>query len=215
MQDTAKQFQCRHIRTSGRRCGSPSMRAEHFCYYHRTSRRPPDRAEAEAIAAGYPIEPAFTLPPLEDRAAVLLALSETLNRVTANKMDRKLAGIVLYGLQIAASVLPKEPRPATRQSDAQPASAEELIDELTVDPIHGVMAPIAELPDPQLLADQKSGPSNIVVGWLQKLGLEKEKYEEKERARAAAVLPNIQAAASRNRLPRDCRRRPPKLPTTH
>jgi hypothetical protein len=37
---TIKRFLCRHIHTSGRRCGSPALRGEPFCYHHHTTRRP-------------------------------------------------------------------------------------------------------------------------------------------------------------------------------
>ena len=33
-------MQCRHILASGLRCGSPALKAENFCYYHHTTRRP-------------------------------------------------------------------------------------------------------------------------------------------------------------------------------
>ena len=40
---TIKRFLCRHIHTSGSRCGSPALRGESFCYYHHTTRRPAPR----------------------------------------------------------------------------------------------------------------------------------------------------------------------------
>ena len=35
---TPKRYRCRHIFIDGRRCGSPSLRREPFCYYHHTTR---------------------------------------------------------------------------------------------------------------------------------------------------------------------------------
>ncbi|HEY6374724.1 MAG TPA: hypothetical protein VIX90_04285, partial [Edaphobacter sp.] len=59
-----KRYQCRHIFTEGRRCGSPSLRHEDFCYYHHTTRRPaPDPRTREDRYA-------FDLPLPEDRAAI-------------------------------------------------------------------------------------------------------------------------------------------------
>jgi len=33
--------ECRHIFTSGRKCQSPALKAEDFCYFHHKSRRRP------------------------------------------------------------------------------------------------------------------------------------------------------------------------------
>src|SRR6059036_3840844 len=38
--EAPKQYQCRHIFTDGRRCASPCLRQQEFCYYHHTTRRP-------------------------------------------------------------------------------------------------------------------------------------------------------------------------------
>jgi len=40
---------CRHFHASGRRCGSPALRGEQFCYYHHPNRRPGPLAERRAI----------------------------------------------------------------------------------------------------------------------------------------------------------------------
>ena len=45
-QTTIKRFLCRHIHTSGSRCGSPALRGESFCYYHHTTRRPARRPQS-------------------------------------------------------------------------------------------------------------------------------------------------------------------------
>jgi hypothetical protein len=46
---TIKRYLCRHINTSGRRCGSPALRGEQFCYYHHPNRRPGPLAHRRAI----------------------------------------------------------------------------------------------------------------------------------------------------------------------
>jgi hypothetical protein len=38
--DTFRRHQCRHTLPEGRRCGSPAMRGEKFCYYHHAERKP-------------------------------------------------------------------------------------------------------------------------------------------------------------------------------
>ena len=215
MHDTTKSYQCRHIRTNGRRCGTPSLRGEHLCYFHHTSRRPEARRDAEAIAAGYPIQqPVLHFDSFEDRPAVQLCLLEVMNRIACGAIDRKLAGILLYGLQIAANNLPPEPRPARAApgKEAIPLEpgcvAEHPVEDITLDPDYGPLAPIAEIPDPEPERDPNR-PSPMVEDFLKSMADEKEKYEREEAGRPPcthcgrpgpppkpAVVPTLQAVAA-------------------
>src|ERR1700733_11797774 len=103
MQDTTattteqtKQYQCRHIFTDGRRCASPCLRQEEFCYYHHTTRRPvadprqrrSRRSEEFFYSPPPPRRPAphprprqirlstFDLPHPEDRSAIQSSIGE-------------------------------------------------------------------------------------------------------------------------------------------
>ncbi len=110
-----KRYQCRHIFTDGHRCGSPCLRQEDFCYYHHTTRRPvqdPRQRQTRTVL--------FDLPMPEDRAAIQLSIGEILRRIARNEIDPRRAGLLLYGLQIASTNLPRqapnppaEPGPAT------------------------------------------------------------------------------------------------------
>jgi hypothetical protein len=199
MHDTAKSYQCRHIRTTGRRCGSPSLRGEHFCYFHQTTRRPPDQAEARAIAAGYPIEPKLHFESFEDRPSVQLCLLEVMNRIASGAIEKKLAGILLYGLQIAANNLPREPSPARATSSKHSAhnreqapthepncAPERLVEELTLDPDHGPLAPITEMPDPANDPDRYISP---LQGIFDRLSETKEAYYREQARQEAAKIP--------------------------
>jgi hypothetical protein len=129
-----KRYQCRHILTAGHRCGSPALRHEHFCYYHHTTRKPAPKNRPMA-----PFE--FELPIPEDRAAIQQALGQILHRIATNQIDPRRAGLLLYGLQIAASILPKPERPTKHQPrKPEPQPVEEIIDH----PEHGILAPEAE-----------------------------------------------------------------------
>jgi hypothetical protein len=130
MPETPVRFQCRHILASGRRCASPSLRHEAFCYFHHASRRPIPQSEIQA-RRGH--QSTFTLPSLEDRTSIQLALHQILTRIASNDLDPKRAGLLLYGLQIAASNLPKEPA-------VQPPQIEEIL----YDETHGPIAPESE-----------------------------------------------------------------------
>jgi hypothetical protein len=217
MHATAKSYQCRHIRTNGRRCGTPSLRGEHLCYAHHAAHRPEARRDAEAIAAGYPIQqPVLHFDSFEDRPAVQACLLEVMNRIANNSLDTKRAGLLLYGLQIASNNLPREPR-ATRSVPNQrtganqetpplePHCVAELpVEDITLDPDYGPLAPIAEIPDPE--ADDPNRPANWVEEILKSLADEKECYTREEAARPPCThcgrpgppkpIPTIQAVAA-------------------
>ena len=210
MPDTTKSFQCRHIHTTGRRCGSPSLRGEHLCYFHDTSRRPGAKADAEAIAAGYPIKlPVLHFDSFEDRPSVQHCLLEVMNRIACGAIDLKLAGILLYGLQIAANNLPPEPRPARAAPNHETQPLEPVsVEDITHDPDYGRLAPIAEMPEPATPRDPNR-PSPMVEDFLKSMADEKEKYEREEAGRPPcthcgrpgpppkpAVVPTLQAVAA-------------------
>ena len=178
--EQTKHFQCRHIHVAGRRCRSLSLSGEQLCFYHHTTLRSADqvqaraqaRADAQVVAAGYPIQPALRFHSFEDRACIQLALVEIMNRIVSGAIDKKLAGLLLYSLQIAASLTPREPKAAASEDD-QP------ITQITVDPELGPLAPIFEVPEPSL---EKDRPQTWVETFLLSL---KDKQEEYEREQAA------------------------------
>ena len=84
---------CRHIRTSGGRCRAAALANESYCYYHLTQRR---------------LSITLDLPPLEDRHSIQVAVSRVLTSLAAGLLDRRDAGMYLYGIQIASSNLASE-----------------------------------------------------------------------------------------------------------
>ena len=135
-----KRYQCRHIFTDGHRCGSPCLRGEDFCYYHHTTRRPVSdpRTREDRYA--------FDLPMPEDRAAIQLAIGQILLRIAHNQIDSKRAGLLLYGLQIASTNLPRQAAKSTRDPREE---APQPIEEITTDPEQGLLAPAAEFTQPE------------------------------------------------------------------
>ena len=110
-----KRYQCRHIFTDGHRCGSPCLRAEDFCYYHHTTRRPvQDPRQRQAN------QPHFDLPMPEDRAAIQLSIGEILRRIARNQIDPRRAGLLLYGLRSPAPTYPAKPKPPATQEKMPP-----------------------------------------------------------------------------------------------
>ena len=156
MQET-KRYQCRHILTDGHRCGSPCLRHEEFCYYHHTTRRPIENpGERRSRQAEFD-------PPLpEDRASIQTSIGEVLSRIARNEIDPKRAGLLLYGLQIASTNLPRphQPHPHAprhrtyRDKETSPQKPPPLVEEIVLDPTYGTLAPRAEVAEPE----QRSSP---------------------------------------------------------
>jgi hypothetical protein len=83
---------CTHIKISGIRCGSPSLRGEQFCYYHQRMHR------------GVRTPPQSRLHPLaciEDKESIQAALSEVINALLRNTIEMKRATLILRALHIA------------------------------------------------------------------------------------------------------------------
>ena len=88
---------CRHIMPSGARCHSPALRDQPCCYFHTNLRRstaPKGKFEDQSLQ----------LPTLEDSSAVQLALTQVLGALSSSQLDARRAGLLLYGLQIAAKI---------------------------------------------------------------------------------------------------------------
>ncbi len=136
------QYQCRHIKPDGRRCGSPSLRGEHFCYYHHTGRRAGPR-QPQVNTAMARKSSTFQLPSpadLSEHSGVALALGLILHKIAHNEIDPRRAGLLLYGLQIAST---HSKRDRTPQLNGSPFYDEG--EEITFDPELGPLAPEAEL----------------------------------------------------------------------
>ena len=82
---------CTHIKVSGVRCGSPSLRGEQFCYFHqrmlRTVRYPASRVHHAAL--------------LEDEESIQAALMETVNALLRGTIEIKRAELILRALNTA------------------------------------------------------------------------------------------------------------------
>jgi hypothetical protein len=129
--DPKRRYLCRHVYTDGHRCGSPALRGQNLCYYHLRSRR-----ESPCANRGG----SFSMPRIDDRASVQLALFEILSRIAGGDIDHKRGSILLYGLQIASSNLSRQEK---NLADHPPQ-----VEEITADYCLGDLAPIVEIIDP-------------------------------------------------------------------
>jgi hypothetical protein len=95
---------CRHIKTNGTRCKSPSITDGLWCYFHhRLHQRHSNYRQTEATR-GYLIPGQHVeLTTLEDRESVQVALSVVINALATGKLETKRAVALLYGLQLASN----------------------------------------------------------------------------------------------------------------
>jgi hypothetical protein len=112
---------CRHIKTNGRVCNSPSLGQSAFCYFHsRLHRRHKHLVETAPVlrenhAASISSAPEATqphpecvpleldLPALEDAESIQVSISLLVAALARNRIDSKRAAVLLYGLQLAST----------------------------------------------------------------------------------------------------------------
>ncbi|ABF43617.1 hypothetical protein Acid345_4617 [Candidatus Koribacter versatilis Ellin345] len=91
---------CHHIKANGTCCKSPALTNEDYCYFHTAQRqrmRRQRRVEHKSLHAP------LVLPLLEDAESIQIAIGDVLNALIIGRIDHKTAGLLLYGLQTAAS----------------------------------------------------------------------------------------------------------------
>ena len=95
---------CRHIKTNGRRCKSPSLGLSAFCYFHSRLHQTHKRFRHNDATRGYLIPGQhIELAALEDRESVQVALSVVINALATGNLDTRRATALLYGLQLASN----------------------------------------------------------------------------------------------------------------
>lgn len=91
---------CQHIKMNGVQCGSPALNRRRQCFFHERAREQQSRIVKDQFK-----QARFVLPVLEDANAVQMALMQVMQLLAWGEMDRKVAGLLLYGLQTASANL--------------------------------------------------------------------------------------------------------------
>src|SRR5277367_5959914 len=191
--------ECRHIFTSGKKCQSPALHDQNFCYFHGNTRKRPARKDDAYEPYIPPQDTAHNLPPLEDADAIQLAISDVVLALAANRIDPRRARILLYGLQVASQ--------NHRNRIAQ--AAKEEIPAQTVREIHEyedgtLIGPSKESPDPEEIEEQRRPPSlgEILLREAEAMNAQAEAEREAERKSSeeadkpfSITLTQIQAVA--------------------
>jgi hypothetical protein len=110
---------CQHIKINGTQCGSPALRRNRFCYFHKRhhdervalhlDQAKGDRAADDRRRRRIMVD----LPILEDANSIQISLMQIMRLVVSGHIDGKTAGLLLYALQTASANLPRttfEPR---------------------------------------------------------------------------------------------------------
>ncbi len=120
-QPTPASRRCRHIGPEDRRCGSPAMRGERFCYHHHETRRPVAHLRQRRAR-----QASFSIPVPNSRAEIQHAIGDIMLRIANNDIDLRRAGLLLYALQTANSNLTEHQRQSAqpKPSHAEPTHAE-------------------------------------------------------------------------------------------
>jgi len=105
---------CEHLKINGTQCGSPALKRNHFCYFHKRWQETRIVLNANRARRG---RAALDLPVLEDANSIQVSLMQIMRLILSGQMDTKTAGLLLYALQTASSNLSRinfEPAVKTR-----------------------------------------------------------------------------------------------------
>lgn len=107
---------CQHLKTNGTQCGSPALRRNRFCYFHKRYQEERIRLTADRRRA-----PAtFFLPVLEDANSIQMSLMQIMRLLLTGQIEHKTASLLLYALQTASANL--------RQTNFRPLRHEVILD---------------------------------------------------------------------------------------
>jgi len=93
---------CQHIKVNGVQCGSPALRRNRFCFFHKRFHDESIRLAADC-ARRSPAK--FVLPLLEDANSIQIALMQVMRLLVSRQIDHKTASLLLYALQTASGNL--------------------------------------------------------------------------------------------------------------
>lgn len=95
---------CQHIKVNGTQCGSPALRRNRFCFFHKRFR---DEQIKLAADRKRQTKASFVLPVLEDANSIQVALMQVMRLLVSQQIEHKTASLLLYALQTASSNLRK------------------------------------------------------------------------------------------------------------
>ena len=119
---------CQHLKINGTQCGSPALRRNRFCFFHKRFQDEQIKLTADRAHRGVAT---FILPVLEDANSIQIALMQVMRLLVSQQIDHKTASLLLYALQTASTNL--------RMTDFKP-----YIHEVILDPRDAANTPLDE-----------------------------------------------------------------------
>ena len=108
---------CQHLKINGTQCGSPALRRNRFCFFHKRFQDQQIKLTADRARRGVAT---FILPVLEDANSIQVALMQVMRLLVSQQIDHKTASLLLYALQTASTNL--------RMTDFKPYIHEVILD---------------------------------------------------------------------------------------
>ncbi len=93
---------CQHLKINGTQCGSPALRRNRFCFFHKRFQDEQIKLSADRARRGVAT---FVLPVLEDANSIQIALMQVMRLLVSQQIDHKTASLLLYALQTASTNL--------------------------------------------------------------------------------------------------------------
>ena len=93
---------CQHLKTNGTQCGSPALRRNRFCYFHKRYQEERIRLNVDRRRRA---TATFFLPVLEDANSIQMSLMQIMRLVLTGQIEHKTASLLLYALQTASTNL--------------------------------------------------------------------------------------------------------------
>ena len=93
---------CQHLKTNGTQCGSPALRRNRFCYFHKRYQDERIRLNVDRRRRG---TATFFLPVLEDANSIQMSLMQIMRLLLTGQIEHKTASLLLYALQTASTNL--------------------------------------------------------------------------------------------------------------
>ena len=91
---------CQHIKVNGVQCGSPALRRNRFCFFHKQYQNERIRLTADRRRRG---TATFILPVLEDANSIQMAIMQIMRLILTGEIEHKTASLLLYALQTAST----------------------------------------------------------------------------------------------------------------
>jgi hypothetical protein len=93
---------CQHLKTNGTQCGSPALRRNRFCYFHKRYQDERIRLNVDRRRRS---TATFFLPVLEDANSIQMSLMQIMRLLLTGQIEQKTASLILYALQTASTNL--------------------------------------------------------------------------------------------------------------